>query len=87
MLKKSAGECLNGVIGAMPSITDPRPDLAALSRVREKQDEQATLNFGELAAVILPPGHDDAWYVAVEIEVDASMTETETIVRRILTSA
>ena len=56
ILKKSADECLKDVIGAMPGIADPRADLAALSKIREKQHEHETLHFGELAAVILHGG-------------------------------
>ena len=70
-----AMDYFKNVVRVMPTSEEPRPDMAALLSMKEKERDSKELNVGEIALALMPPGNDQAWYAVVEIELPADVAK------------
>ena len=70
-----AVDYFRNVVRVSPTADEPRPDLAALISMKEKERDSKSLNIGEIALALMPPGNDQAWYAVVEIELPADVAK------------
>ena len=63
------------IVRVLLTTDEPRPDVAALLSMKEKERDSKSLNIGEIALALMPPGNDQAWYAVVEIELPADVAK------------